>query len=176
MKNGLLIGGAFIFGAAVGVLATYKTLKIKYERIAQEEIDSVKEVFSKKTKQNNTKDDPSDDKIVKEVEKLATKLGYSQKKEVKAPYVIKPDEYGEDEDYELISLTYFSDGVLANEVNEIIEDIPGTVGRNSLNHFGEYEDDSVFVRDEERQIDYEILWDNRTYSEAIQTDPRYGEL
>ena len=29
--------------------------------------------------------------------------------------------------------------------------------------FGEYEEDSVFVRDDERKIDYEILADTRNY-------------
>ena len=35
----------FAAGAAVGSLATWKFVETKYKRIAQEEIDSVKEVF-----------------------------------------------------------------------------------------------------------------------------------
>ena len=38
----------FTAGAAVGSVVTWKLLKTKYERLAQEEIDSVKEVFSKR--------------------------------------------------------------------------------------------------------------------------------
>ena len=40
--NNVLI---FAVGAAIGSAVTWKLLKTKYERIAQEEIDSVKEVF-----------------------------------------------------------------------------------------------------------------------------------
>ena len=38
---------AFVLGAAGGSFATYKLLKNKYEEIAQEEIDSVTDVYSK---------------------------------------------------------------------------------------------------------------------------------
>ena len=47
--------------------------------------------------------------------------------------------------------------------DNIIEDVEGTVGTDSLTHFGEYEDDSVFVRNDEKQIDYEILLDSDKY-------------
>ena len=34
-------------------------------------------------------------------------------------------------------------------------------------HFGEYENDRVFVRDDRRQVDYEILRDERTFMEVL---------
>ena len=46
----------FIFGAAVGSAATWMYAKKKYELIAQEEIDSVKEVFSKRENSNTVKE------------------------------------------------------------------------------------------------------------------------
>ena len=48
MKMGDAMNKIFIFtlGAAVGSVVTWKLVKDKYARIAQEEIDSVKEVFS----------------------------------------------------------------------------------------------------------------------------------
>ena len=75
------------------------------------------------------------------------------------PYVIEPEIFGEDPDYETISLTYYADGVLTDENNCIIDpgEIESLIGEESLDHFGEYEDDSVFVRNEERKTDYEIL-------------------
>ena len=85
------------------------------------------------------------------------------------PYVISPKEFDE-EGYETISLTYYADGVLADEQNFPIEDIEDTVGNDALNSFGEYEDDSVFVRDDDKGIDYEILLDNRKYSELPRTE------
>ena len=47
--NSKLIGFMmFVLGAAVGSAVTLKYVREKYEQIAQEEIDSVKEAFSKR--------------------------------------------------------------------------------------------------------------------------------
>ena len=37
---------------------------------------------------------------------------------------------------------------------------------DALDHFGEYEDDSVFVRNDRYKCNYEILKDVRTFEEA----------
>lgn len=79
------------------------------------------------------------------------------------PYIISPEEFGENPYYDTISLTYYSDKVLTDEDDIEIEDVDGLIGEDSLNHFGEYEDDSVFVRNDELQTDYEILLDERAY-------------
>ena len=50
---------------------------------------------------------------------------------------------------------------------DIVDDIEETVGIDSLTHFGEYEDDSVFVRNDERKCDYEILLDDRDYEDCV---------
>lgn len=50
------------------------------------------------------------------------------------------------------------------------------LGIDSLNHFGEYEDDSVFVRNDARKCDYEILLDQRTYSEVAEDMPIQMEV
>ena len=47
MKDLLTSAVIFTVGAIIGSAVTYKMLKTKYENIAQEEIDSVKEVFSR---------------------------------------------------------------------------------------------------------------------------------
>ena len=87
------------------------------------------------------------------------------------PYVISPDEFGEFYDYTQISLTFFSDHVLADENYEMVDDIDAIVGVESLNHFGEYEDDSVFVRNDRLKVDYEILLDQRKYSDVLKSKP-----
>lgn len=82
------------------------------------------------------------------------------------PYIISPEEFGESGNYTQISLTYYSDGVLADDEDEIIEDIDDTVGEDFADHFGDYEDDSVFVRNDRLRCDYEILKDNRSYHDV----------
>ena len=89
--------------------------------------------------------------------------------------MISPEEFGEFEEYEKISLTYYSNNILADENNEVIEDVEETIGVDSLTHFGEYEDDSVFVRNDARKCDYEILLDQRSYAEVVKQMPHRVE-
>jgi len=83
------------------------------------------------------------------------------------PYVIPPEEFGELHGYETISLTYYADNVLADELDELVEDVDDVVGLDSLKTFGRYEDDSVFVRNDRLKADYEILADLRNYSDVV---------
>lgn len=178
---------AFVLGATVGSFVTWRYTKDVYEKIAQEEIDSVKAVFSKREAEKGLKANEGDDyengggkadeKKIAEYDARLVKAGYKQhfeetieKKEAKkvesTPYVISPEEFGEFEEYEQISLTYYADNILADENDDVIEDVDETVGVESLTHFGEYEDDSVFVRNDVRRCDYEILLDQRPYSQV----------
>ena len=187
MSHNTGYAAAFIVGTAIGAIAAWQCARRKYEKIAQEEIDSVKEVFARRKAEDllikpdrlrqslekapivvNTPSDYS------EYGKIINNEGYLSEPERKeetamsdVPHVISPDEFGEFEDYDTISLTYYVDGVLTDEMDEIIEDIDELVGLHSLNHFGEYEDDAVFVRNDERSCDYEILLDQRNYSDVV---------
>ena len=163
----------FSVGATIGSVITWKLVKTKYERIAQEEIDSVKEVYSKKIQKEvemetyktmSSKYDTASNECIESDNK-----DEEEEKDdmiTDGPYVISPDEFGNEFDYEEASLTYYADGVLTDDQDNIIEDVDGLVGLDSLNHFGEYEDDSVFVRNDALQTDYEILADLRNYSDV----------
>ena len=184
---------AFIAGAGMGSVCTWQLLKRKYELIAQEEIDSVKAAYATresiekagksfvegfrdgfKVAEDRTQKDEGDVDF-KKYASIIQKEGYTdysrsveEKKGeafVEKPYVISPEEFGEFEEYEKISLTYYADKVLADEI----------VGEESLNHFGEYEDDSVFVRNDRLKCDYEILLDQRNYSDVAKTKPHRVE-
>lgn len=86
--------------------------------------------------------------------------------DVDKPYIISPDEYGEDHSYEQVELTYYADGVLAYDNDDIMENADERIGLSSLNHFGEYEEDSVYVRNEILRCEYQICRDERTYSDV----------
>ena len=94
-----------------------------------------------------------------------------------APHVIPPEEFDTKPDYETVSLTYYADNVLADEMDDIVEDVDDRIGEDSLTHFGEYEDDSVFVRNDAMRIDFEILADQRKFSDLgkIVSDPAEDE-
>lgn len=92
------------------------------------------------------------------------------------PYVISPLKFAEqDEDYEVISLTYFSDGILVDDMGELIENVESIVGTEFPEHFGEYTEDpdTVYVRNERLMVDYEIQRDLDTYAEPV--DPMVDE-
>lgn len=185
MRNLLTSAVIFTVGAVIGSAVTYKLLETKYKRIAQEEIDSVKEVFfgmhSESINQKETEDEQP--KVANEkpnikdyttVVKDSGYINYSDSNNVKkeeinvkgAPRVIPPDEFGE-EDYAVVSLSYYADGVLADDWDKVIKDVANTVGEDFMNHFGEYEDDSVFVRNDDLETDYEILRDTRNFSDVV---------
>ena len=162
----------FTAGVVIGSAVALKYAEEKYRKIADEEIASVKEVFSKR--ENNKKD--NDEKELSEERKRYEEITekyksdnedeQEQEDEKMKPFVIPPDEFGEC-DYETISLTLYSDGVLTDMQNNEIEDVEGMVGEESLNHFGEYEEDTVYVRNHEREEDYEICLDERNFSESL---------
>ena len=174
----------FAAGAATGSVATWLLLKKKYEKFAQEQIDSVKEVFSKREKEivdipeeapkETQESEAYEDPEIAIYRDVLTGLGYTNRskeddKSMDAPYVIPPEEFGEFEDYRRYNLTYYADGVLADEDNELVDDVDDVVGLNSLNHIGDYEPDSVHVRNDRLRCDYEILLDHRNYSDVIKT-------
>lgn len=189
-------GATFIFGivlgAAAGIAVSWKYFKDKYEKIAKEEIDSVIEKFTdmKKTKSDQPKKEQNK-ATESELNELATLVhdeGYfnyadidsgeeedEDEENTQKPYVIAPSEFGEADDYEVISLYYYADGVLTDSFDEIIVDVDAIVGKESLNHFGEYEDDSVFVRNDRLKADYEILLDVRTWSQALEDRAHHME-
>lgn len=79
------------------------------------------------------------------------------------PYVIAPAEIGE-LDYPVVEFTYYNNEVLVDEDNEVVEQdsIYYHLGE-ALEHFGDFEEDSVCVRDDRLKVDYMILQDMRDF-------------
>lgn len=218
----------FAVGAAVGSAVTWKFVKTKYEQIAQEEIDSVKDEYAnlmqktrnmlkasvadKKDEPEQDDDDyPDDDERdltpheqdMIEYYKLTSK--YHKEKEtseedtenieeggnrgeegedendlgfpyVNPPYVITANEFNSSPPgYNAQPLDYFADGVLADGWGMPL-DIEETIGEDTLEHFGDDPDEILYVRNERKEIDYEITRDPRTYDEVrrMNPDPYYG--
>lgn len=118
--------------------------------------------YSDFAKSDSDEEDNSD-----EEDDLEDKPVYAERDtDMDEPYVISPEEFGE-LDYEKISLTYYADDVLADEFDGLVENVDSIVGLESLNTFGEYEDDSVFVRNDKLRCDYEILKDLRRWEDVV---------
>jgi hypothetical protein len=181
----------FAAGVAVGAAATNHFFKTKYERLYQEDVESVKRAFSMPQQsepvEGSTKDEVASEPDSEEVEtynEIISTQGYQtvtgspeesigeEVKGVRRPYVISPVEFDTEDDYEVYTLTYYADGVLVDEQGNPIENVEDMVGRDSLNHFGEYEEDAVHVRNEAMQCDFEILRDLDRYSDVFRNGPR----
>lgn len=170
----------FAAGLGIGSAVTYKIVKDKYEKLIQEEIESVKATFAKKDEWEPVEpvreEEPKEDipmsprqmdlKVYEELLAETKYKNYAGKEEdntVDRPYVIEPGEFGEMDGYETISLTYYADEVVTDDFGEIVDDVDDLIGLESLSHFGEYEDDSVFVRNDSKRCDYEILMVEQNY-------------
>lgn len=197
MKRTLFNVLLFATGAAIGSVVTWKVVKTKYERIAQEEIDSVKETWSRMNQLESDDytyededvdeledtEDGFDDDVMTAYARLVNNYSNSginvetgQKGEgdvpyINGPYVITPDDFGNgDYDHDMHCLTYYSDGVLANDWDEIL-DVDETIGEDSLEHFGDYAEDVVHVRNERLNADYEVVRDDRAYADLVANNP-----
>lgn len=191
MNNTFKLAITFAVGAAIGSAATWYALKEKYRRKADEEIESVKKAFIYDKKRltncfesvneelkrtvNVSEDDENDNREYNDYHNIIKKENYCSYKEKEVdpvdknkPHVISPDDFGELDDYQTETLIYYADGYLVDENDDIIDDIDALIGKDSLNHFGEYEEDSVFVRNDKFKIDYEILRDEDTLKEEME--------
>lgn len=197
--NKVVVLASFAVGATIGSAATWYYMKKRYSQLAEEAIEEIKEEFRKEIKNLKESRGVVANKNVKESsnndindDANCEKTNYSQysdnvKKESDddyeeeeeemiddLPYVIPPDEFGLYQDYEQISLTYYADGVLTDENDIEVENPDELVGDDFADHFGEYEDDSVFVRNDKTRCEYEILADPMTYEEAV--NRRYANV
>ena len=175
--NNLLI---FAAGAAIGSVVTWKILSARYEARLQEEIESVKESFA-----DLHNDEESEDEPVKPVEVDENKLAYDTllnkhnynttiKKEdsnMTEPYEITYEDFGERDGFDVITMTYYADGVLTDEDDNPVEDVLGMVGCDLAARFAAKEEDandrdrdSIYIRHEGMESDLEILRDYRSFS------------
>lgn len=165
---------AFLAGVAVGAVASWKALKTRYERLAQKEINSVKEKYAKRHPARKSEVDTSEEENVlysrykSEIESYTVPEETTEEEGVEympRPRVIAPEELGEIEEYDVVSLSLYSDGVLADSITgEPIDDIDNTVGRESLHHMGDYEDDCVHIQNDRLKTYYEVLLDAREFN------------
>lgn len=178
MNSKFMCAIAFSVGAAVGAAVSWRILKPTYERLAAEEIESVKDYYSTKYESEREESDEAAYKeVVKDYNAESAILEIEEREDDSMkPHVISPEEFAEIEEYETTSLYYFSDEILTYLSGEVVEDVESLVGTDFSKHFGEYEDDSVFIRNDKLKCDFEILRDQTRYSDSDKfEDPRQAE-
>lgn len=182
--------GLFIFAAGVvtGAVAGAYLVKDKIMADAKQEIEEVREYYKskKESKKEETEEVPMDrtvevkhyEKEEKEYKTIVENSGYVNYNKPEqiiqhsvledTPYAIEPEEFGdkEEEGWDTTTLTYFADGVLVDDVDEVVEQPDVVVGLDNLRIFEEFPDATcVYVRNETWRTDFEILRDDWKWSD-----------
>lgn len=178
----------FATGVAAGCAATFLVMKNKYEEIVNEEIQAYKEECKKhaekveepvkETVETQEMSEEERQKEMRKYDEVLKRTNYTtcMEKEPETsrttsapeddPYIIDYEEYGALDDYDTMTLTYFADEVLVDDVEDPIDDIDTLVGLDNLKIFDEEPlCRAIYVRNEVWQTDYEILKDDWNYSD-----------
>lgn len=178
------VKGIFIFviGVVTGTFAGAQIAKKKYEEIANEEIEEIRAYYKEREKEVKEIEEPNaveapEEKSIeveerKQYDNIIKRGNYmavdeeEQNNVCDEAYPIDPSEFGNDGKNATETLTYFADGVLVNEVDEVIEDPDLVVGRHHIDIFNEFPDATcVYVRNDLDGTDYEILKDDWCWSD-----------
>jgi hypothetical protein len=188
-------------GLVVGVTATYfitrKLLETKYEKLANSEIDQMREHFRKRALAKEPKPELSDIGRVTEPYKGNSDIpmpvipesikpnvpvpprgrtvehgwDYEVEKALRSedrPYIIHVDERHEREDYEEITLTYYAgDDILCDHEDKIVDDQDRVVGLTNLDKFGHGSDSKDVVYIRNEYLTLDI--------EVCRSDKSYAE-
>lgn len=88
------------------------------------------------------------------------------------PYLISEEQYNEEFDkHDKLTLCYYKDGVLADENEELVDDIAHTIGIPAYAAVGN-SDRTRWVRNEAIGADYEIVRMKLEYGDLIEPPPR----
>lgn len=176
---------AFIFavGIAVGAVVTYKYMSNKDAYIEEITVD---EKRAEKDAVSYSQPEPSKSNYEKELTDILETYKTPEKESVNYSdmykddkdnedksdekreeiHQIDPREYGEDTDY-TFSFTLYSDGVLADELDDRILNPESRIGEGTLSDFMNADSDELYIRNEKTKSDYEIIKDERRYSDVV---------
>lgn len=180
--KGLLI---FAAGAVAGTVAGIGISKRHFEAIAAQEINEVRDYYRKankeleeqkeeqKEEQENSKKEEVVEETIEEYNNIIKHGNYVTTEEIDEeddysddePYIIDPSEFGNNGNYATQTCTYFADGVLVDDVDEVIEDPETLVGNLHVDIFRDFDATSVYVRNDWMKMDFEILKDDWFWSD-----------
>jgi len=183
ISNILSFSVGVIAGGVAGYFGTKKYLEAAFEEDLHDQIEDVKHYYSLLRKEGDFSspeaaketlsqvvrqyqfdqpEDPANDEIEEPQE---------EKIDTENPYIVSLEEFMEErQDLDKITLTYYEgDDVLTDDRDVAILDYEKNIGNDALSKFGHLSKDPnvVYVRNEKLEIDYEILKDHRSFSEAV---------
>lgn len=161
---------AFLAGAAIGAAGAWYYFNKKYygpvDEPEDEDYDTPDKTPDESKPEYGDKEDETDEAARIEYNKVAAQ--YTEETEKKGPYVISRDEFNDGSMRTHCTYSYFEDGIFTDEYNDIVEDVEEALGMTVADvaaYFEEDEDDLLYVRNESRYCDYEILREGITYKD-----------
>lgn len=170
-----------------------KTKKEENEKVAEESEKEVKEENEKvdplKVKPQTDREDynsyykmtqnytSQNEEKPKRASSISDLNAFTYEKSVDRPYIIDPEDYGEEDDYDTMQLTYFmGDKTLVDEsADDTIDEPDLHIGLDNLAIFDEFQGaSSIYVRNDILKMDFEILKDDCAYSD-LQDEPEVKE-
>lgn len=170
-----------------------KSKKEQNEKVAEESEKEVKEENEKvdplKVKPQTDREDynsyykmtqnytSQNEEKPKRASSISDLNAFTYEKSVDRPYIIDPEDYGEEDDYDTMQLTYFmGDKTLVDEsADDTIDEPDLHIGLDNLAIFDEFQGaSSIYVRNDILKMDFEILKDDCAYSD-LQDEPEVKE-
>lgn len=193
-KEPLCFLGGLIVGGAVGVLVMRRRCDEQVNQAYEESRSYYNKKLAEVSAKNRNKPAPAEivKSIVKDdteptvVQKNPEKTDYTaystitkedpvdpvpvktEPEEKEDPFVLISDEdYMYDHDYDKMTVVVYADGTLARDDDDDVLEVDETIGDGvynaALNSGNPY--DAIYVRNKERQIDYEVVTNDKTYTE-----------
>lgn len=193
-KEPLCFLGGLIVGGAVGVLIMRRRCDEQVNQAYEESRSYYNKKLAEVSAKNRNKPAPAEivKSIVKDdseptvVQKNPEKTDYTaystitkedpvdpvpvktEPEEKEEQFVLISDEdYMYDHDYDKMTVVVYADGTLARDDDDDVLEVDETIGDGvynaALNSGNPY--DAIYVRNKERQIDYEVVTNDKTYTE-----------
>lgn len=188
---------SFIIGGAIGSFVTYLMIKNKYDKEKQDEISEIRNLYLvdkleraplvddeetthtldtnsesevKKILHHYNEEDNSDfSEYVDEASKYNPNDVRPTTKDIEQ---ITEDEFGEEFDYDCVTLYYYLDGVLADQSDNIIDNEATLLIPNYTLRLEESDSDVIFIRNHRLKTDFEILRiTDKSYSDLLEENP-----
>lgn len=121
--------------------------------------------------ENDEKPVLAEEIVVKKPKKRVKKTVKEEKFDIPEPRIISFDEYTDDSSYGKCVLSYFEDDETVIDQNEeVVTDAINILGRDNLDQFGmieEFEDDTLYIRNEMLGFDYEVVRERGSYEDFM---------
>lgn len=177
MNKGIIAFGSFLLGAAAGFVGATVYIKKKQEKENEIEIDwdevedttpTPVDVIKEENPEVEEMDRELELKARRNMEKPSIDDMINNYKSENKVYAIDGDEFGMDENYEVMTCTLSSDGVLIDDATVDRLEIEPRVG-DITDFIKDNQQDVIYIKNEDEEIYYEITKDIRPYAQ-LKTD------